>query len=104
MNTMTFTDAARSVEALLELESYQSGSSEVAALILLSAWNSYDFALPVAELGRLDGDNYRHAMRVITLRYHGHEPHTVIPHGDKRFQALYQRWAHRKVYGAEAVA
>ncbi|WP_051686936.1 hypothetical protein [Microbulbifer sp. HZ11] len=104
MNTMTFTDAADSVEALLKIESYQSGSSEVAAQVLLSAWNSYDFTLPVAELARLDADNYRHAIRVITLRYHGHEPHTVIKNGDKRFMALHDRWVHLKASSTEVAA
>ncbi|MBN8431834.1 hypothetical protein JF535_13330 [Microbulbifer salipaludis] len=94
---MTFTEAANSVEALLTIESYQSGSSEIAALVLLSAWNSYDFAVPVAELARLDPDNYRHALRVLTLRYSGHEPHTVIENGDARFKALHDRWAHLKI-------
>ncbi|MEW5250589.1 DUF7673 family protein [Microbulbifer sp. 2201CG32-9] len=104
MTTTTFTDAAKSVEALMKLERLQCGGSEVAALVLLSAYNSYDFTLPVAELTRLDGDYYRHAMCVITLRYHGHEPHTVINNGDKRFRALCQRWAHRMACNTEKVA
>lgn len=94
MNDATFTQARRSVEALLTVEARCTGSSEIAALVLLSAYNSFDFAVPVADLGSLDGENYRHALNVITLRYMGFEPHTVVENGSTRFEAMRARWAH----------
>lgn len=90
----TFTTARRSVETLLGLAIGDSGGATPAALVLLSAYNSQDFQVPVDELCRLDPDNYRHAINIITLRYRGIEPHEVIEHGARRFDALWERWEH----------
>ncbi|WP_346839800.1 hypothetical protein [Microbulbifer sp. SAOS-129_SWC] len=96
MNAVTLTQYQRSILALLKLERGNTGASEIAALVLLSAWNSYDFAVPVADLCRLDSDNFHHAMNTIELRYHGAEPHRLVPNGNEEFEALCQRWAHLK--------
>lgn len=94
MNDATFTKARRSVEALLTVEARCTGASEIAALVLLSAYNSFDFSVPVADLGSLDGDNYKHALNVITVRYMGFEPHTLVENGSARFEAMRRRWEH----------
>lgn len=90
----TFTTARRSVETLLGLAIGDSGGATPAALVLLSAYNSQDFQVPVDELCRLDPDNYRHAINVITLRYRGIEPHEVIENGERRFVALWEEHKH----------
>jgi len=83
-----------SVETLFTVANGYSGASKAAALVLLSAWNSNDFSLPIAELSLLDGDNFWHAINVINLRYHGKSPQSVIAGGDKKFHALYREWNH----------
>ncbi|MCO1336212.1 hypothetical protein MO867_17925 [Microbulbifer sp. OS29] len=93
---------AHSVETLLKVANGYSGASKAAALVLLSAWNSSDFAVPVAELALLDGDNYQHAINVMNLRYHGKEPQSVIANGDKKFHALYREWNHLEIQRKEA--
>ncbi|WP_444901383.1 hypothetical protein ACJJIG_17725 [Microbulbifer sp. SSSA007] len=47
----------QSVETLLTVANGYSDASAIAAQVLLSAWNSNDFAVPIAELALLDGDN-----------------------------------------------
>ena len=97
MNDATFTQARKIVEALLTVEARRTGASEIAALVLLSAYNSFNFTAPVAELGSLDAANYKHALNVITLRYMGFEPHTVVENGSDRFKAMCLRWEHLNI-------
>ncbi|MFI2810169.1 hypothetical protein [Microbulbifer sp. JSM ZJ756] len=104
MNLVTLTQYQKSVFAMLRAERANTGASEVAALVLLSAWNSDDFSLPVAELCRLDDDNFRHAMNVIELRYYGAEPHRMVPNGNELFGELCRRWAGCKSSTAGAAA
>lgn len=91
---MTYFTSKQSVETLLTVANGYSGASAIAAQVLLSAWNSNDFTVPVAELSLLDGDNYQHALNVITLRYMGKEPQSVIAHGEKKFRTLQVEWSH----------
>ncbi|USD19989.1 hypothetical protein MJO52_12960 [Microbulbifer variabilis] len=91
MNTFSPT---LSVETLLRVANGYSGASAIAAQVLLSAWNSNDFTVPVAELSLLDGENYQHALNVMTLRYQGKEPQNVIAQGDKKFHTLCVEWSH----------
>ncbi|WP_444903801.1 hypothetical protein ACJJIU_00110 [Microbulbifer sp. CnH-101-E] len=99
MNTFSPT---QSVETLLRVANGYSGASEIAAQVLLSAWNSSDFAVPVASLSLLDGDNYQHALNVMNLRYHGRAPQSVIADGEKKFHALYREWNHLEIQRKEA--
>ncbi|WP_226649010.1 hypothetical protein [Microbulbifer variabilis] len=99
MNTFSPT---QSVETLLTVANRHTGASEIAAKVLLSAWNSSDFAVPVADLALLDGDNYQHALNVINLRYHGREPQSVIANGEKRFHALWRDWNHLEIQRKKA--
>ncbi|WP_444886503.1 DUF7673 family protein [Microbulbifer sp. JMSA008] len=91
MNTFSPT---QSVETLLTVANGYSGASAIAAQVLLSAWNSNDFTVPVAELSLLDGENYQHALNVMTLRYQGKEPQSVIAQGEKKFRTLCVEWSH----------
>ncbi|WP_444901318.1 hypothetical protein ACJJIG_17240 [Microbulbifer sp. SSSA007] len=100
MNTFS---PKQSVETLLTVANGYSGASAIAAQVLLSAWNSSDFAVPIAELALLDGDNYQHALNVITLRYQGKEPHSVIAHGEQKFRALSVEWSHLETQRKGAV-
>ncbi|WP_444931536.1 hypothetical protein ACJJIF_07100 [Microbulbifer sp. SSSA002] len=93
---------AHSVETLLRVANGYSGASEIAAQVLLSAWNSSDFAVPVAELSLLDGDNYQHAINVINLRYQGKSPQSVITNGEKKFHTLYRYWSYLEIQRKEA--
>ncbi|WP_444945618.1 hypothetical protein ACJJIP_16485 [Microbulbifer sp. VTAC004] len=80
----------QSVETLLTVANGYSGASAIAAQVLLSAWNSNDFTVPVAELALLDGDNDQHALNLIT----GKDPQNVIAHGEKKFRTLCVEWSH----------
>ncbi|MFA0812662.1 DUF7673 family protein [Microbulbifer epialgicus] len=91
---MNYFSPKQSVETLLTVANGYSGASAIAAQVLLSAWNSNDFTIPVAELALLDGDNYQHALNVITLRYMGKEPQSVIAQGEKKFRTLCIEWSH----------
>ncbi|WP_226649308.1 hypothetical protein [Microbulbifer variabilis] len=99
MNTFSPT---QSIETLLTVAKGNSGASEVAAQVLLSAWNSCDFAVPVANLSLLDGDNYQHALNVMNLRYHGRAPQSVIADGDKKMNALCREWNHLAIQRKDA--
>ncbi|WP_226649369.1 hypothetical protein [Microbulbifer variabilis] len=99
MNTFSPT---QSIETLLTVAKGNSGASEVAAQVLLSAWNSSDFAVPVANLSLLDGDNYQHALNVMNLRYHGRAPQSVIADGDKKMNALWREWNHLAIQRKDA--
>ncbi|WP_444933637.1 DUF7673 family protein [Microbulbifer sp. JTAC008] len=99
---MNQNNPAHSVETLLTVANRHTGASEIAAQVLLSAWNSSAFAVPVADLALLDSANYQHAINVMTLRYHCKEPQRVIPNGDKKFHALYREWNHLEIQRKEA--
>ncbi|WP_299583039.1 hypothetical protein [uncultured Microbulbifer sp.] len=92
----------QSVETLLTEANRHTGASEIAAQVLLSAWNSRDFTVPVENLSLLDGDNYQHAINVMDLRYHGRAPQSVIANGDKKFHALWRDWSHLETQRKEA--
>ena len=76
------------VTRLLEIANANTGGSAAAAYTLLSAYNSYDYALPIAELGRLDIRSMKAVQMVIGMRYHGTEPHEYIANGSKTFERL----------------
>jgi hypothetical protein len=84
----------KSVEALLKVARMGTGGSGVAAQVLLSAFNGYDFHLDVVDLGRLDSVYIRHALRVIWGRNIDPwmEPQHVIENGDAVFGALWDNY------------
>lgn len=86
-------DAFKAVSMLLKLVRMNCGSSDVAANVLLSAYNIYDYKLDIRGLCSLDADYYEAAMQVIHLRCRsGIEPHTLLANGDDVFKQLVHDW------------
>jgi hypothetical protein len=85
---------ATAVVALIRLtQASGTSGSRVAAELLLSAYNGFDFQLDISSLGSLDRGNYELAMTVIRGRYDtGCEPHNMVKDGDKIFGVLRQQW------------
>ena len=93
---MTKDDYKKAVAGLMDLAEQCSGGSRVAAQVLLSAYNGFDFQLDVSDMGNLDRKNFELAMAVIRGRYEcGMEPHNALPDGDNRFDRLYDRFKGR---------
>ena len=66
-----------------------SGGAYVAAKVVLSAYNSSDYPLDIAELGALDTDLFEDALNVIRLRIqHAYEPHEFFTEGRQLFEAI----------------
>lgn len=84
---------AEAVAKFVELAKQGTGGGRVAAQVLLSAYNGYDFQTSIADLGSLDRENFETAMVIIRGRYEtGREPHNVIANGSKVFRALWDKW------------
>lgn len=82
------------VVCLLPIASRDTSGSRIAALVLLSAYNSYSFRVPLAELALLDDQNYEHALAVIRGRAELLiEPHELIDNGGMEFDVLWSQWA-----------
>lgn len=93
MATITHKGYAEAVQNLLKIATGDTGGARASALVLLSAYNSDDFRLPIAELGCLDPQRYADAIAVIRCRVElGIEPHEVIADGGRKFEALWQTW------------
>lgn len=91
-----------SVKALLPLALGDTGGSRIAALVLLSAYNSHAWRLPIVSLSILDNKNYAHALNVIRGRVElGTEPHELIPDGGQQFEELSDIWKSEKHRAAE---
>lgn len=81
------------VRQLVNLAQQGTGGGRVAAQVLLSAYNGFDYQLDVSALGNLDRGNFETAMTVIRGRYEtGIEPHNLIPNGNKVFNGLWDKW------------
>jgi hypothetical protein len=81
------------VRQLVDMAQQGTGGGRVAAQVLLSAYNGYDYQLDVSALGNLDRGNFELAMTVIRGRYEtGIEPHNLIPGGGKVFNGLWDKW------------
>lgn len=86
-------DYQNSVKALLPLAFNDTGGSRVAATVLLSAYNSHAFRVPIVDLCILDSNNYAHALNVIRGRVElGTEPHELVSEGGKQFDELWDIW------------
>lgn len=85
---------SEAVTLLLNYALNQSGSgAEVAAQVLLSTYNSYNYHVPLVDLARLDEPGYRAALAVIRGRAETfNEPHTVIDNGQELFDRLEDLW------------
>jgi hypothetical protein len=85
---------------LLKLSQSDSSAGEVAAQILLSTYNSYNWHAPLAWFCHLDALNFDAAITVIKGRWSLHaEPHNVIQNGDALFKDLKKRWANLPTQG-----
>lgn len=90
---MTKETYAKAVVRFVDLAQQGTGGGRVAAQVLLSAYNGFDFQLDVSDLSSLDRENFETAMLIIRGRYEtGIEPHSLIPNGNKVFQGLRQKW------------
>ncbi len=85
---------------LLKLAQSDSSASEVAAQILLSTYNSYNWHAPLAWFCHLDALNFDAAITVIKGRWSLHcEPHNAIQNGDALFNDLKKRWPNLPTQG-----
>lgn len=77
------------VVVLLSLARGDTGGGVVAAQVLLSLYNGYDFHVDLTDLGRLDHDHLDAACLAIACRHKLFtEPHEVIPDGSAKFEVL----------------
>jgi hypothetical protein len=85
---------------LLKLSQSDSSAGEVAAQILLSTYNSYNWHAPLAWFCHLDALNFDAAITVIKGRWSLHaEPHNVIQNGHAIFEDLKKRWPNLPTQG-----
>lgn len=68
------------------------GGARIAAHVVLSAYNSADYPLDVAQLGGFDERHFQAALDVISLRYQGFEPHEFFVDGDRLFNEIGRQW------------
>lgn len=93
MDRISPSEYAQAVVACLRLARQPTGGGQVAAQVLLSAYNGFSFQLDVAGLGSLDRNNYEIALTVIRGRYDtGIEPHNVVEGGGRIFRDLWAQW------------
>lgn len=93
MPPITYESYTLAITGLLKIAQQDSSGSRVAALLLLSAYNSYHWGVPVADMGLLDIVHYRYAMDLIRGRVELRtEPQQLIPDGDNEFKALWEQW------------
>jgi len=83
-----------STKALLMIAGGNTHSSTAAALTLLSAFDSDAFSLPLRELRQLDGENFKHAAKVIESTWDGLSPHQTLDQGEDLFIELSNQWKH----------
>lgn len=89
---------AAAVARMVKLAKQDHGGSRVAAQVLLSCYNGYDYQLDITDLCNLDPDNYQAAIAVIRGRCElSIEPQTTIPNGQAIFGALWHQWKHLHV-------
>jgi len=89
---------AAAVAKLVDLAQQGTGGGRVAAQVVLSAYNGFDFQLDITDLGNLDRSNFEAAMTVIRGRYElSMEPQNVIANGEKIFARLWDRYSRLNV-------
>ena len=88
----------KAIARLVEIVSWRTGASRVAAQVLLSAYNGYNWQVDISELGILDPDIFDAAVTVIIGRVRlGIEPHTVIENGQDVFEDMAERYQRLRV-------
>jgi len=96
--SVTEVDYRDAVSLLVKAAQSDTSCSMVAAQVLLSLYNGYEFHIDLAALGALDYQLLHAALiairgRTILLN----EPHDVIENGKKIFAVLSDEWAHLHV-------
>lgn len=88
-------DYIYSVQLLMRTIDLDSGSSEVAAQVLLSVYNADEFHLSICDLCLLDGKGREAAFSVMSGRVNlSVEPHKLIHGGSKYFGDLWRKYEH----------
>ena len=89
---------SEAVIAFIRLAQQRTAGGRVAAQVLLSAYNGYDFQLNIVDLGSLAPKNYELAITIIRGRYEtGLEPHALVKDGSRVFGNLWDKWRHLHV-------
>lgn len=92
-NLVTEQEYSAAILRLVDLSKSDSSAGEVAAQILLSTYNSYNWYAQLAWFCHLDAFNLDAALTVIKGRVLlFEEPHNMIPNGNAVFEDLKQRW------------
>lgn len=83
----------QSVSQLLCFTKKRNNASEIAASVLLSSYNSFEYAVAVADLILLGQDGLEAAVKLIYLRsVTGIEPHELIANGTQVFSRLQKQY------------
>ena len=98
MFKVTLEEYGEAVYKLLALAKTGTSGARVAAQVLLSAYNGYEWQLDIVDLGLLDRDYYTAALTVIRGRTElSAEPHNLIKDGSRQFGEICDRWQHLHV-------
>lgn len=82
-----------SIQLLMRTVELESGSSEVAAQLLLSVYNANEFHLSVCDLCTLDGEGREAAFAVMNGRINlSIEPHKLVHGGEEYFANLWHKY------------
>jgi hypothetical protein len=91
--TLTNIDYTAAVTTLVKLASMDCGGSRVAAQVLLSTYNGYNWHMDLTDLCNLSDEYYRAAIIVIRCRVEiCREPHQMINNGTAVFDRLEKEW------------
>lgn len=90
---LTKANYTEAVRILVKLAEKDCGGSRVAAQVLLSTYNGYNWQCDLTDLCNLDCEHYRAAIIVIRGRVELNcEPQRLIDDGDRVFEYLEQDW------------
>jgi hypothetical protein len=97
-----YTDA---IKKLVPIAQGDTGGSQVAAQVLLSAYDGENFQLNIVDLGRLDSESYQAALAVIRGRVElQDEPHKYMANGEDVFCKLWHQWHYLHVTNRGAIS
>lgn len=91
--TLTNIDYTAAVTTLVKLAGMDCGGSRVAAQVLLSTYNGYNWHMDLTELCNLSSEYYQAAIIVIRCRVEiCREPHQMIDNSTAIFDRLEKEW------------
>lgn len=95
---VTERDYQEAVNLLVKVANTDTSNAMVAAQVLLSLYNGYNWHVDLCDLGYLDYDNLQAALICIRGRILlSIEPHEVIDNGKQIFSELENEWQHLHV-------